>query len=93
MIIVILLEYPIFSAIKELHQSVRDGRELGDKIQNNADLNIGEWTIGGLTLIHVASEAGNFQALEQLILKVMFLQGYLCGLLQNFVAVCLRSCG
>ena len=55
-----------------MHQSVRDGAEVGDKNQNNADLNVGEWTIGGLTLIHVAAEAGNFQALEQLILKVMF---------------------
>ena len=46
---------------------------MGDKIQNNADLNIGEWTIGGLTLIHVAAEADNLPALEQLILKVIFL--------------------
>ena len=56
-----------------MHQSVRNGREVGDIIQNNADLNIGEWTIGGLTLIHVAAEADNLPALEQLMLKVMFL--------------------
>ena len=60
------------SGIEELHQSVRDGGEVGAKIQSNTDLNIGEWTLGSLTLIHVAVEADNLPAMEQLMLKVMF---------------------
>ena len=60
----------------ELHRKVRDGEDINETTQNDANLNVAKWTSGGKTLFHTAAEAGNLTALNVLISKVSTLTKY-----------------
>ena len=69
--------------MEDLHERVARGKDVEAQIHKIVLLDIAEWTKGGQTLFHAAGEAGNMEAIQQLISKVIIILTQMCSAVQK----------